>query len=284
MEISGSRSTDGHHFSDEEEDALRHERGSGEALATARERARLGGEAPTVRGDDRTLREVRSHQKEHIDSVEVGGEGAHFAVETLHVAGAFESGAAAGATAVALPVGAFALGVYGVYRAVKDGEEQKEAIAKDQVHVALVANLDLPAPYKMARNKQYTDVGRDFSSSASKIADAIRSDPKLAAQLQLQADRGTHAALDFVASGKPLDAWLKDNPKIASLYAQDPAFHEGFTAIEWASRTTPAEQKGLSPAEIETVKQAKQLMLEQMKRGIEQRDGWYAQAAVNVRV
>lgn len=271
-----------HHFTQEDEEALRRDGSTAGAMAQARNDAHVGGTAEEIRGDDKSWRAVKAEQMGLHPDAWTAGEFAHAGYEGLEIAGLGLEGHVGMGLAIAGPIGGFILGAHQLYEAHKKGEEQSAAIAKDQVHVALIGTLDLPEVYKAHRYAAYPDVGRENRDTAKKIADNV--DPKTKQLLQLHADRGMHAGLDLVASGKSKEDFLKSNDVVAKAYAEDAAFHEGFDAVDWASRTTAAETKGLSPKDVATVQAAKQMTLEQIKNGLQARDGWYAQAHVSIRV
>ena len=234
------------HFSREDEDDLRKEPTTGAILEKARRDAHVGGPRVDVRGDDKTWRATKEEQQ-HIG---VGGglsighavvEGAHIAelhaVETFTAAGV---GAGLGAAAVAGgAVVGLGLGMHEWLEAHQKGDEQRAALAKDEVHVAMLTHLSLPQGYKEAQLAERGQAGRGSDSIAAKMATPLATvDKPLVAVMQHHADLGMHAARDFIESGVSKEKFLAAHPAIADGYKKDPAFHDGFDSLVWAKEQT----------------------------------------------
>lgn len=219
-----------------------------------------------VHGRDKTQRQVKEHQQG-----EVGAPGAlsvaHAVAEGGHIAEFHFIGAAGElGLGVGLPIAGLAFGIYEGLEAIKKGEEQNAAVARENMHVAILGTLDLPEGYKIERKaRDFPGVPTGNQSVAFKMTEKLAADGPGRATLQLQCDRGIHAAKDLIASGTSVDAFLKTNPKVAEAYAKDAAFHEGFNAYFHAAG------------------QAGGAMKKEMDDGLARRDGWYAQANVSVR-
>jgi hypothetical protein len=263
-----------HHFSHDEEALMKSDPSTTVILNKVKDDTNAPAGAVDVRGDDKTFRELREHEKEHFGAVGVFELG-HAAVDALDgleihvIAAATAQGVGAGIAAGVTMGGAvagLAVGSYELYEANVRGKEQAEAIAKDEMHVALLGQLELPAGYRQEELAKRDEAGRGFQSVAQKMVTPFATkDKALVATLQLHADRGMNAARDLVASGLSKEGFLKSNPKIAEAYAKDPAFHHGFDALAWAHGRSPEEYKAALQA-------------------LDQRDGWYSQSNVSFRV
>lgn len=207
----------------------------------ARKQAGIGGAAPEVRGDDKTLAQVEHDQQMHggvagaLHVAHAVTEGAHLA--ELHVVHAVEERLAAAlireAAAVPLIGGTalgFALGVYGICESHHHGKERREALEKGPMRVAILAVMDLPPDYKAARMDSFKEVPRTARSAATKITEALMSDPAAVGVIRKHADAGVDAGLDARASGLEAKAFLAQRPALAKRYAEDVAFREGFDA------------------------------------------------------
>lgn len=255
----GTVEISGHHFSGAEESELL--RGTSTDDVVRRDT----GAGVHIHGSDRTQRQIKEHQQDEVGvfgGLSVGHVGLEGA-EAMHAGGiATELGLGIG-----LPVAGLAFGIYEHLEAMKNGEEQNGAVIRENMHVAVLGTLDLPAGYKVERNAQnFPDVPTGANSVAFRMTQSLASDAPGRAALQLQCDRGIHAAKDLRASGMTAEAFLKANPKVAETYAKDAAFHEGFNAYLFAC----AQEGGA--------------MKKEMDDGLAKRDGWHAQAQVSVRV
>jgi hypothetical protein len=245
------------HFSMEEEEALRRDEATNEIV---KRDTKVGVD---VRGDDRSWRVTKEHQQGHV-GIGGGVEISHAAVEAAELGGLVHLGAAG---AIGGPVTALVLGLYSFHEAQEKGKEQSAALAKDNAHVAVVGVLDLPDGYKGARlNGDYTHVPKEAGSTAFKMTEALASDKKGIATLQLHADRGMNAARDLARSGMTREAFLKANPRAAEAYNNDAAFREGFDAYDWAAKNLPPSER------------------QELDAKLDERDGWYAQSLVSFRV
>lgn len=212
--------------------------------------------AVSVRGDDKTMREVKAEQKAfHLDA-HTALEAAHLAAEGLHLVeshavetllfttseGAGLAGAAGlaqVATGTMLTGGgavvALGLGIYGLNEAHVRGEEQAEALTKDEVHVAMLTQLALPQGFKTEEFAKRDTAGKGSQSLVMKMAGAFAGkDRALVATLQSHADKGTRAASDMIAMGVGKEVFLRANPRVAEAYAEDPAYRAGFDALVWS--------------------------------------------------
>lgn len=267
--VNGSGATR-RHFSPEEEEALRKDPSTSAVLDQVRKDAHVGGPSVEVRGDDKTWRAVKEEHQNHVGAIGAAHVG-HAAFEGIHLAEIHAVEHAVGKGGAALvPLGAaagFALGVYEWHEAYLKGQEQSVALAKDELHVAMLTQLDLPHGYKAEQLAERAQAGKSAQSVAQKMATPFATiDKPLIATMQLHADRGMHAGRDFVASGLTKEAFLSANPKLADAYAKDPAFHDGFDAIVWV------KHKG-GPGAYEAA-----------TANLTERDGWYAQSNVSYRM
>ncbi len=224
-------------FSAAEEEAMRQDQSSSAILNKVRKDSGHGGPDVSVRGDDKPWHEVKDEQHKHI-GLAGAAHGVHTSVEIVHLAEfhAIEAataqgvgaGIAGGAVALGAPI-AFALGVHEL------AEEQKTAITRDDLHAAMVTQLDLPAAFKQGELQKWSAASKSASGLPMKMATPFATNDKaLVAVLQLHADRGVNAALDMGSMSK--EAYFAANPKIKAAYDADPAFRAGFDAMEWANK------------------------------------------------
>lgn len=181
-----------------------------------------------IHGRDKTQRDVAAEQKTHIG---IGGVSAlATAVEGAEIIGhSFGLG-----VTIATPIVGFGLGVTELMIARKQGAEQADALARENIHVALVGALDLPAAYKASRYAAHPGVSRENGTEAFRMTEKLRADPKLRAGLQHRADMGMLAARDCASMAgttkEKVASFLAAHPKIEDLYENDAAFREGFEA------------------------------------------------------
>lgn len=222
-----------------------------------------------IRGDDGSWREVKADQNSFGEEApHIAAHAGHAALEALDGAEMlFGGGALAGAGVGALGAAGLILGGLELYEAHEKADAQKAALSKDNARAAMIANLDLPPGYKgMRLDSDLKHVGKETRSEAFKMTEAVRADRKGCALLQLHCDRGMNAGRDWAASGMTKEAFLKANPKIADACSKDPAFKEGFEAF------------------VHTTKHGTEAEVKEMNRKLDERDGWYAQDHVAIRV
>jgi hypothetical protein len=258
-----------HHFTREEDDALKDDQSTNQILNRARKDANVGGPEVELRGHDEPWRKVKEEQKNHV-GVHGAAALAHGAIEGLHFAEihavemAVEGAGRLGPAAIVIggAAGGLALGVYEWAEAHVNGEKQSAALAKDEMRVAMLTQLELPAVYKTKEIEERAQAG----GAAMKMATAFAGvDKSLVAKMQLHADRGMHAARDLFASRSTLQSFLESNPKIAEAYKKDPAFRAGFDSLICAKAQAPAQ-------------------FADAIQKLESRDCWYAQSNVTYRI
>jgi hypothetical protein len=263
-----------HHFTPEEDEALRKDPSTSQILNAVRSDAHVGGPRVEVRGDDRTWRATKEEQN-HMGRggwtavTHTGLDAAHLAefgaVEKLTAEGV--GAAVAGGLVIVGALGGFALGVHEWNEAHLKGEEQNAALARDELHVAMLTQLELPQGYKTEQLAQRAQAGQSAQSTAQKMATPFATlDKPLVAAMQLHADRGMHAARDLLEAGTTKAAFFAANPKVAEAYTKDAAFHDGFDALVWAH-----EQKAQGAYKDALAK-------------LTERDCWYSQSNVNYRI
>lgn len=252
MEIRGTGTA--RQFSPDEEAALRQDASTASLMK--------GKTQVEVRGDDRTYRAEKAYQQSagHAGNVfnaaELAGKGLDgAAIVGMHLPHC----AAALSLEIASPIVALAVGAREIVEAHENGAKRAEAAAKDTAHVALLGALDLPEAYKAVRIQvDFAGVSRGFGSTAFKMTEAIAADRKAMTVLQLHADQGMRAARDVLQSGG-------DPARFAGRCASDAAFKEGFDAYRFVAQNARPDERKTLDAQLDT------------------RDGWYAQAQVQMR-
>jgi hypothetical protein len=249
------------HFTDADEEALRRD-------DATRAIVKRGGGAD-IHGVDLTWQQTKEEQHGHV-GLAGGAALAKDAYEAGEISGAVPH-AAAGLLGAGGPISlagaSLGLGIHELLEAHANGREQSAALSRDQAHVALLCALDLPAGYKQQRlEKDYGSIERGYQSQAFKLLENLNSDKAGLATIQLHCDRGMNAARDLARSGMNAEAFLKANPKTADAYAKDAAFHEGFDAYLHTKATAPAAD------------------VKEMDQKLNERDGWYAQSHVAMKV
>jgi hypothetical protein len=173
----GSRSSS---FSREDEEDLRKEPTTAAILDKARRDGNVGGPTLQARGDDKTWRMTKEEQNHvgvggMVSIGHVGVEAAHMAefhmVETATAAGV---GAAVGAGVVIGGAAAgLALGIHEWAEAHHKGDEQRTALAKDELHVVMLTHLKLPDGYKAEQLAARSQAGQGEGSAVSKMTTAF---------------------------------------------------------------------------------------------------------------
>jgi hypothetical protein len=166
----------------------------------------------------------------------------HATPGVLHIVALGIEEAAVGAGMVGA---AFAVEVFATGKEIIAGDEIRAAVDRDQMHMAMLANLDLPQGYKSEEMtklmSKYTDGWR---SGAQHMAETgMFADKGKMALVQIHADQGANAARRMCDAGLSRAAFATTNPEVARHYATDPAFKRGFDAIVWAKDHGQAEYK-----------------------------------------
>ncbi len=240
--------------------------GSGQVMAKAGLDAGL---KPTViRGDDESYDELVAKSKGagHSASGIVGGS-LHAGEVAADVAAvhALEAGASAIAFAIIAPAAGAIAEVVHLREANVHGQELARAIGRDEAHVAMLAQLQLPESFRAAELAKYPEAGMGYQSAAQKMTSFLSgTDRLLAASLQVQCDRGSHAAIEARTSGLSPEGFLSLHPEIAKRCAGDAAFKAGFDAAVWAGA-----RGGETSANFEA--------------NLAARDAAYARASISVR-
>ena len=238
------------HYSDAELKALAGNEdlgGSGQVLAKI---ARDAGYKPMITsGEDKTYDQlVEEFEGRHnpAEAVDVASHAAEATLEGLELAGvhAVEASGLGAAGAVTLPVTALGAGVWMLAEKNHRGVELSRAIAKDEIHVAMLANLNIPDEFRQKELAKYPEAGKGFQSGAQKMTSQIAGrDHVLMAAVQLQCDKGMNAARELDASGANREQFLNSHPSIAKACAEDPAFRAGFDCMVWAKDRPEVYQK-----------------------------------------
>ncbi|HEX7601647.1 MAG TPA: hypothetical protein VF316_08585 [Polyangiaceae bacterium] len=234
--------------SDSELESLRGNEGieTRQILARVAKDAHYGERDILVRGDDQTYREKVADFKSaggsraeiieaHAHLVEVGvdvvGEAAleHAGLSAL-------AGASGAAFAIAMPAIGLGVASYKILEANARGRELNDALAKDEVHLALLTHLpNLPGGFRDEELAKYPDAGKGNQSGTQKMSTWMSgADRALMPIIELHCDQGMNAAVDACEGGVSRDAALKNDPAVAKRYAEDPAFKAGFDGMFWA--------------------------------------------------
>lgn len=181
----------------------------------------------------------------------------------LHIIAAAGEEAAVGAGLIGA---AFVVELAATGKEIVAGDHIAEAVKRDAMHAAMLANLDLPQGYKdetmTTLMSKYTD---GWKGAAQRVAEQALREPAKMALVQLHADQGANAARRMCEGGVDRKAFFQQNLEAARRYAIDPAFKQGFDAIVWAKSHGEAEYKHATTA-------------------LESRDARYAQAHVRFSV
>lgn len=234
-------------FTDEEREALRKDDATSTIVNKARRDAGFKETDVEVRGDDLTLDETLHGRQTHVSKGEAVAATAH-AYEVIEAVSAGSRAAHAleflgRAPHVVLPLIAWGAAQYGMVEMEKSKIAMKDAATRDQLHAAILDRLDVPGGFKQEEMKRL-GVSITKQSAASKVSDQFGlGDKHLMATLQLHCDQGMNAARDMIAGGTSTDEFLKANKKVADRYAADPAFKNGFDALVWSKKDSPATFK-----------------------------------------
>jgi hypothetical protein len=253
-------------FTSEELDALRTDKGTSDALNTARRKAGQKGDDVAVRGDDKTLGKTLEARKTHVPI----GETIASLVHASEISGALGLHIPLVGKALHGPQGIVLGGVAtlaGIHVAMwemqKAKDELRDAATRDTLHAGMLMSLELPSGF-VASEVSRLGVTTTKTAPATKVKDQIAGTP-LATTLQLHCDQGVSTAEDFQASGKTKEEFFAMCPKIAERHASDAAFRAGFDALVWASKNAPADAK-------------------QLVDDVHQRDARYAAAQIQYRI
>lgn len=185
-----------------------------------------------IRGDDMTYRE-KKESFDHLshNAASVVGLGAK-AVEGAEIAAVHVAGLEV--AAIAAPVIAGAAMTYEVMEANVRGKELGRALTRDELHVAMLTQLDMPEGARAEQLAKYPDSGKGWQSGTQKMAGAmIGKDHALMAIVQLHCDQGMNAARDAIDSGD-VQRYVASHANVSARMAEDPAFKAGFDAMRWA--------------------------------------------------
>lgn len=189
-----------------------------------------------VTGDDVTYAETKAEQRpwQKLDINSVGTS----ASALMKLGEAFEVFGEATVGAAALELGGIvlepAMAGHDLVQAWLDGDERKEALAKDMMHVALLVNLNVPEDYKAAELAKRPEVTGRWDAPTQIVGEKLSQHPEMKIILQLRCDEGMHAAVDVVSSGRPLQEYLKQHPDVSERFHLDAAFRTGFDAMMWS--------------------------------------------------
>jgi hypothetical protein len=203
---------------------------------------RIGGHAGLtqtyhLRGDDQTTREIKEAHQRHIAEewgLVLGEEG--LIEGGLHVV---DHGAAKGASLPLLPFQLLKAG-YEMTKAVAEDNEVRHKLAaantKDKMHIIILENLNgLPTGYVEKELSRYPQDEKD-SNLVHEMRRTLgrNGDHQMMAVIQLHCDEGMHAARRMYEAKLEPKAFLENDPEIAKLRAEDPAFKAGFDGLVWA--------------------------------------------------
>lgn len=190
-----------------------------------------------IRGDDKSAKDVREDDagellKEYQGPLKESG--AHGALTALVATADY---VAEGGPAVELGKALYD-SLKSNLHAIAMGDELGKAVERDNLHRALLSQLNLPQAFKEKEMAPFiereTEGGR---SVATLVSEKLKLDPAWHAKvalLQLHCDQGTTAACDMLATGQNPMAFGKAHPDVAKRYTEDPAFKAGFDAALWA--------------------------------------------------
>jgi hypothetical protein len=230
-------------FTDAELRTLQGHEGEGSGAVLARVAKDAGYVSVVARGDDATHAELAARFHGALPSVAEAADTAAHGAEIAFEIGELGGAAVEGFGVLAPPL-ALAAGLASILEANAHGEALARAFATDEVHVAMLTHLSLPDGFRQEQLARYPDAGKGFASGAQKMTTALAGrDHAMMALVQLQCDRGMHAALGLVGAGTSQAAFLGAHPEHARRYAEDPAFRAGFDAIVWA-KDQPAALRG----------------------------------------
>jgi hypothetical protein len=229
-------------YTQDEVAAMRQDASTSKVLNTVR-RDTGSSKDVEIRGDDKSVKELRKEYSEHGVAAEIGVTGAHTAIEMA--AAGTEAVVAGGVAAGAGMVLFTGVALKGLAQANERNAELTKASDKDATRAAMVATLDLPQGYKNIELARLDAINPGFQSGTMKMGTTLMTrDHKEAAVLQLHADRGMNAARDLVAGSKitreggaaEVAKALAANPALKAKYDSDAAFKTGFDSLVWAKQ------------------------------------------------
>jgi hypothetical protein len=231
MTISG---LDKNRFSDRELDAL-HET-DGEHVSTSAVMNKVAADAGyaqgAIRGDDKSYVEMKKDfEGASHNSAAVLGLGAK-AAEGAEIVG-LHAGAIELAALAAPLVGGIAM-LHEVFEAGERGQQLTKALTRDELHVAMLTQLDIPNDFRAEQLAKYPNSGKGWQSGTQKMVGPMTTkDHALMAVVQLHCDQGMNAAREAIDGGD-VAAFMKAHPDVAERCAEDPAYKAGFESMRWA--------------------------------------------------
>ena len=206
------------------------------------------GEAVHITGDDRTYAETKDEQSPYAGAnFGTVSNGADALEKGLDIVSLFSKShtieaASEFAGLASLPLTAVSL-VHDQVEAWQNGEARSDALHKDMMHVALVANLALPDGFRAAEAAKRPEAAAGWHAPAAKIAEQLAQQPMAKIVLQVRCDEGMHIAEQFAQSGRTLDDFMKAHEGLAKRYHCDAAFRAGFDGMVWAHAQGPEQLK-----------------------------------------
>jgi hypothetical protein len=204
--------------------------------------AKISESVVLIRGDDKTYDQYVAtlHEEKRLGELAEGA--AHGVEVTMPILGWLEAGAVGVGGGVALPVAAVALGLHNLIAASEHGRELRRALLRDEVHAAMLCQLDLPRGFRGHELERYSSRGATFQAATQKMATQMGGgNHALMACIQLHCDEGMTAARRMIEGCHGLGAFLAAHADVARRYREDAAYKAGFDAMVWARKEGTAE-------------------------------------------
>lgn len=129
-----------------------------------------------------------------------------------------------------------------VHESWLQGQERKEASAKDETRIAMHGVLDLPEGFKTREAARCIENTSTTSARMKVIGELDGKDSKYKAVLQMHCDRGMHAAFEMLKKpGMTAAQFFEEHPNLAAAYKEDAAFRAGFDGLLWAKQNSAPE-------------------------------------------
>jgi hypothetical protein len=235
--------TPGVRYDKDDIDALRGHEGQSTSAAVNAIAAHTGTtQNHTIRGDDKTEREIHDESKgKATDGLK------HFTITAgtravehgaAHLVEGAALGVLGGVVMVATAAGGAVVEMVAMMHAVGEdaiaGQERAAAIPKDALHCYMLGNLaGLPREYADDELARYPESAKTSNFAKALDARLGKGDTFLMARAQLHCDQG------MVAARATVDAKQAPSKDVVARCAADPAFKAGFEAVMWARGRGP---------------------------------------------
>ncbi len=198
----------------------------------------------TIKGDDKSTKQLREEDRAKLME-EMG-------IKHATTDGLVDVGFELAGEAIQAPIG-LAKAAYETVKAnghaMLMGDALAKAIQSDNMHRAMLSQLNLPEAFKQEAMRPFVEQETEGSKSgATQMTEKLHSDPTWhakAAILQLHCDQGMNAARMMCDGSPNRSTFIAGHPDVAKKLSEDPAFKAGFDSVVWAHNEGPETYRGV---------------------------------------